>query len=193
MSPRIGLDLPTILQKAIELIDQHGHDQLTLGKLAKELNIRTPSLYNHVDGLDGLKQQLAIHGLKKLYHAMAQAVIGRSGDNAIRLLSNAYVQFARTHPGLYEAIFQFSDPHDSELQQAQHTVVQLVMQVLNEYGLEEEMALHMVRGLRSILHGFTSIEQMGGFQMPLEIDKSLTILIDTFIQGIHSLIEQEGK
>lgn len=193
MSRRIKLDLPIILQKAVEIVDEQGLDQLSIGLLAEKLDVRPPSLYNHLDGLHELRQKLAIQGVKKLNEYMLQAAVGRSGDDAIRAISKAYIQFVREHPGLYDASTRFSDAKDQELQQAQRSVVQLVLQVLDAYNLQEEMAIHMVRGLRSILHGFTSIEQMGGFGMPLDINKSFSILLNTFIEGIHAVTLNEGK
>jgi len=193
MSRRIKLDLPIILQKAVEIVDEQGLDQLSIGLLAEKLEVRPPSLYNHLDGLHELRQKLAIQGVKKLNEYMLQAAVGRSGDDAIRAISQAYIQFVRVHPGLYDASTRFPDANDQELQQAQRSVVQLVLQVLDAYNLQEEMAIHMVRGLRSILHGFTSIEQMGGFGMPLDINKSFSILLNTFIEGIHAVTLNEGK
>lgn len=181
------LDVPIILQTATELVDEHGLDQLSIGLLAEKLEVRPPSLYNHLDGLSGLKQKLAIQGVRKLHEHMLQAAVGRSGDDAIREISKAYIQFVRLHPGLYDASTRFPNADDKELQQAQEAVVQLVVQVLQAYNLKDGMAIHMVRGLRSILHGFTSIEQVGGFGMPLDINKSFSILINTFIEGIHAV------
>ncbi|MFJ5564260.1 TetR/AcrR family transcriptional regulator [Lysinibacillus xylanilyticus] len=193
MTRRMKIDLSIILQKATELVDEQGLDQLSIGILAEKLEIRPPSLYNHLEGLNELKQMLAIKGVKKLNEYMLQAAVGRSGDEAIRAISQAYIQFVREHPGLYDASTRFPDSNDQELQQAQEAVVQLVLQVLDVYNLQEEIAIHMVRGLRSILHGFTSIEQMGGFGMPLDINKSFSILINTFIEGIHAVTSNEDK
>ncbi|GAB0169302.1 TetR/AcrR family transcriptional regulator [Lysinibacillus sp. CTST325] len=193
MSRRMKIDISIILQKATELVDEQGLEQLSIGLLAEKLEIRPPSLYNHLDGLNELKQKLAIQGVKKLHEYMLQAAVGRSGDDAVRAISQAYIQFVREHPGLYDASTRFADTNDQELQQAQEAVVQLVLQVLNAYNLQEEIAIHMVRGLRSILHGFTSIEQMGGFGMPLDINKSFSILINTFIEGIHAVTINEDK
>ncbi|MGG0657478.1 WHG domain-containing protein [Rummeliibacillus pycnus] len=187
MSPRMNLDSNIVLQKAVELIDEKGLDQLSISLLAKELNIRPPSLYNHVNSLSELKQALAIQGLHKLHQYMMKAAIGKSGDEAIRSISKSYVQFVRVHPGLYDATNRFTHSEDIELQQAQKMIVDLVLQVFEFYHLQQDMAIHMVRGLRSILHGFTSIEQMGGFGIPLNLDDSLSILINTFIEGIHSV------
>ncbi|ETT83055.1 WHG domain-containing protein [Viridibacillus sp. FSL R5-0477] len=193
MTRRMKLDLSIILEKTTELVDENGVDQLSLGSLAEKLGVRPPSLYNHFEGLNGLKQKLAIHGVEKLHEYMLQAAVGKAGDDAVRAVSESYIQFVRTHPGLYEASNRFVDANDKELQRVQESVVQLVVQVLQAYNLNDETAIHMVRGLRSILHGFTSIEQMGGFGMPLDIDKSFLVLINTFIEGIHSVISNGDK
>jgi len=193
MSRRMKLDVSIILRKATEIADEQGLDQLSIGLLAEKLEVRPPSLYNHLDGLNELKQKLAIQGVKKLHEYMQQAAVGRSGDDAIRAISKAYLQLVREHPGLYDASTRFPDANDQELQQAQESVVRLVLQVLDAYHLQEEIAIHMVRGLRSILHGFTSIEQMGGFGMPLDINKSFSILINTFIDGIHAVTIDEDS
>lgn len=193
MARRMKIDLSIILQMATELVDEHGLDQLSIGSLAEKLGVRPPSLYHHLDSLNELKQKLAIHGMKKLHDTMLQAAVGRSGDDAIREISKAYIQFVQMHPGLYDASTRFPDENDKELQQAQESIVHLVVQVLQAYNLNEEMAVHMVRGLRSILHGFTSIEQMGGFGMQLDINKSFSILINTFIEGIYAMAVHEGS
>ncbi|MFH7428723.1 TetR/AcrR family transcriptional regulator, partial [Pseudomonas syringae group genomosp. 7] len=90
---------------------------------AKELNIRPPSLYNHVNSLSELKQAIAIQGLHKLHQYMMKASIGKSGDEAIRSISKSYVQFVREHPGLYDATNRFTHSEDIELQQSQKMIV----------------------------------------------------------------------
>ncbi|WP_033542853.1 TetR/AcrR family transcriptional regulator [Planococcus sp. CAU13] len=191
MGSRTRLDMGIILEKATELVDRNGLDQLSLNMLAQELNIKSPSLYNHFQGLEGLKQQLAIYGTEQLYAHLLPAAIGSKGDEAIHGLSRAYIDFARIHPGLYEATNRIPDHSDEKLQHVQEEVVKLVMQVLHSYHLEDEMAIHIVRGLRSILHGFASLIRTGGFQMPVDLDKSIPIVIDIFIEGIHSRVQQE--
>ncbi|MGM9951253.1 MAG: TetR/AcrR family transcriptional regulator [Lysinibacillus sp.] len=191
MPRRAKIDMEIILQKATEMIDDKGPDHLSFSLLATELGIRPPSLYNHVSSLDDLKQLLAIRGLKGLYESMLHAGIGKSGDEAIHAISMGYVQFVRTHPGLYMAATRIPHSLNEEFEHHQQAILLLVLRILETYELSEEMAIHIVRGLRSILHGFTSLEQIGGFGMPLDIDQSLTILMNTFIEGIHSMSRQE--
>lgn len=182
--PKIGLELTTILEAAGELADQFGMPEVTLANLAKKLNIRPPSLYNHFDGLPGLRKKLAIYGLEKLYEELADAAIGVSGTEALLSISRAYIQFARKHPGLYEATLMAPDPEDGEVQKAGAKIVDLTVRVLQSLAMEGDRALHAVRGLRSILHGFSSLEQKGGFKMALDLDDSIEIVIRALIKGI---------
>lgn len=182
--PKFALDITTILEAAGDIADQQGMQEVTLTNLAKKLGIRPPSLYNHFDGLPGLRKKLAIYGIDRLYEVMANAAIGVSGTEAILVISRAYVEFARNHPGIYEATLLAPDPEDEEVQRAGAKIVELSVRVLNVYQLEGNRALHAVRGLRSILHGFSSLEQRGGFKIALDLDESLTIIIMAFLAGI---------
>lgn len=186
MSPRKGLDMPTILIQAAQLADEQGFEYLSLGELAKRLGIRPPSLYNHVEGLHDVKHKLAVYGLQRLHAQLLQAAAGRSGGEAVRAVSMAYIDFVRNHPGLYDATCRIQVRGDEELHQAQNRVVELVVQVLQAYRLTEDVTLHAVRALRSMLHGFASIEQTGGFGLPLDLDTSLYFMMDTFIAGMES-------
>ncbi|MHC0036431.1 TetR/AcrR family transcriptional regulator [Pseudoneobacillus sp. C159] len=185
--PRVGLELTTILEAATDLANQSGMQEVTLANLAKKLNIRPPSLYNHFDGLQGLRKELAIYGIEKLYDDLAIAAIGVSGTEALLSLSKAYIHFARKFPGLYEATLMAPDPEDVEVQKAGAKIIQLTVLVLQSFQLEGDMALHAVRGLRSILHGFAALEQRGGFKMELDLDESVEIVIKAFINGMKEL------
>jgi AcrR family transcriptional regulator len=183
--PKVGLELTEILAAAAELADEFGMQEVTLANLAKKLGIRPPSLYNHFDGLGGLRKKMAIYGIERLYEVLAQAAIGVSGDEAVLTISKAYVDFARKHPGVYEATLMAPDMGDEDVQHAGSKVVGLTIRVLQAYKLEGDTALHAVRGLRSILHGFSSLEQSGGFKMALDLNESLEVIIKAFIYGMR--------
>ncbi|QOR66595.1 WHG domain-containing protein [Cytobacillus suaedae] len=186
MSPRVGLDVTTIMNTAIDIANTEGLESVTLAALAKKLNIKTPSLYNHIEGLTDLREKIAVYGLELLYQEMADAAIGKSGDVAIRGIGMAYISFARNHPGLYEATLKAPDTN-VELQKAAGRIVELTSRIFKAYNLEDVSVIHAVRGFRSILHGFASLEQKGGFGMPVDVDKSLQLLIDTFLAGIETM------
>ncbi|WCT56636.1 WHG domain-containing protein [Paenibacillus kyungheensis] len=187
MPPRTGLSLHSILQAATELADERGWNEVTLTILAQKLGVRSPSLYNHVNGLPGLRREMALTGLDQLKDALMRAAVGRSEDKAIREMSRAYLEFARAHPGLYEATFYTSDIDDAEINDSKHQMLELFMQVLNGFDLNEEALIHAIRGLRSVLHGFSSLERIGGFGLNVDINQSFELIINTFLQGLHTV------
>jgi AcrR family transcriptional regulator len=185
--PKVALDLETIIEAAADIADQFGAEEVTLATLAKRLNIRPPSLYNHVDGLPGLRKELAIFGLNKLYVELAATAGDLKGEKAIIELSKTYINFARNHPGLYEATLMAPDTKDQDVQAAGGKIIDLTLHVLRDYDLQGDSALHAVRGLRSILHGFSSLEQRGGLELSLDLDVSLMLIIKAFLAGIEEL------
>lgn len=184
MSPRAGLDTHTLVLAAAELADEHGMEGVTLALLASKLGVRSPSLYNHVRGLKELRTLLAIYGLQQLYTVMSASLEGVSGGAAVHAISRAYVAFAQQRPGLYETTLQAPEEGNAGLEEAGNRPLQLIISVLSDYGLGTTGELHAVRGLRSILHGFATLRNKGGFGMPLNLDDSLTRLIDSYIAGI---------
>lgn len=195
MSPRAGVDLPTVLRVASEIVDEQGMESLSLSSLAQKLGIRPPSLYNHVTGLPGLRANLAAYGCNLLNATITRAAVGRSGDTAVRAMADAYLAFARVHPGLYEAIQRVPDAQESAWQQAAEQIVDTVVQVFKHYKLDDEEAIHAVRGFRSLVHGFTSLERNGDFGIPIDVDVSYRFLIDTFLSGLYTMkhMSQRGE
>jgi AcrR family transcriptional regulator len=184
MSHRVGLDQATVVEVAAKLVDEEGIEQLTLGRLAERLGVRTPSLYNHVAGLPGLKHDLALYCLHDLLDLILRATVGKSRADAIFALANAYRAYAREAPGRYALTLQAPDPGDQELLALAQQAVDVLRAVLAPYRLSEEEAIHAIRGLRSIVHGFLSLEVAGGFGMPVDLDASFHWLINLYIAGL---------
>src|SRR5262249_62364379 len=93
--PRPGLDEAMVLRAAAELVDAEGWEALSLARLAETLGVRTPSLYNHVAGLEGVRHGLAVLGVSELRDRMARAAIGKSGAEALMAIAEAYRRFAK--------------------------------------------------------------------------------------------------
>ncbi|MDF2952601.1 MAG: TetR family transcriptional regulator [Anaerocolumna sp.] len=185
MSPRVNLDKEAILKIAADIADRDGLEAVTIATLAKKLNIKSPSLYNHFDGMNDLRVHMAIYGMNELYNSLINATIGVAGEEAIHCFAEAYITFARSHHGLYDAITQISLEKDERLQVAGDKTVELVSRVLGTYKINKEEEIHIVRGLRSMLHGFASIEKNGGFGLPVDTDESLRNMVDIYLLGIQ--------
>ncbi|MEJ8305463.1 TetR/AcrR family transcriptional regulator [Saccharibacillus sacchari] len=185
MVPRNRVTLPHILQAAATIVDTDGVDALTMSSLAQKLGIRSPSLYNHSEGLPDIRRRLAVSGLEQLRDALMRSTVGRSRDEAIREMAKSYLNFVRTRPGLYEITILAPTDLDDELQKVSQEIVDLVTQVLKAYQVGSADEIHIARTLRSLLHGFASLEQRGGFGIPIDLDESFTHMVDTFLMGLH--------
>jgi AcrR family transcriptional regulator len=179
------LDTAAVVLAAAEIADAEGLDQLTLARVAERLDVRVPSLYNHVDGLPGLRRALALAGVRATIDAVRRATVGVSGNAAVQALARAYRAFAHAHPGQYAASTRAPDPDDTAMREASEELLKLVLTVLAPYRLDTVAATHAVRGFRSIVHGFVSLEVSGGFGLPLDVDESFDRLVRMLIAGLE--------
>ncbi len=186
MSPRRGLTRESIVKTASDLLDQDPSRDLTLAELARHLGVRTPSLYNHIGSLDELRQEIAIYGARELADRLGSAAIGRSGETALVAVAWAYRDFAVNRPGLHLATQRAPEPGQTELNAAAHAILEILMRVLEPFELSEKEQIHAIRALRAMVHGFVSLEQAGGFGMPVDLDESFQYLVDTYIAQVTS-------
>jgi AcrR family transcriptional regulator len=188
VSPRVGLDRAAVVEAAAALADEEGLEGVTLAELASRLGVRTPSLYNHVAGLEGLRRELALLGTRELARRLGRAAVGKTTDEAAFAMAQAYRDFVKERPGLYAATvrsYRISYPGDSELAAAEGEAMETVLAVLASFGLSGEEAGHAARGLRSVAHGFATLEVAGGFGMPLDLDESFRRLLRAFTDGLR--------
>jgi AcrR family transcriptional regulator len=182
---RAGIKPEIVIVAAADIADRSGWDQVTLANIAGQLGIKTPSLYNHVEGLPDLRQKLALYAVRSLRDGLNDAAIGHSGKQALIEVGKAYVQFVRDHPGQYDAINRVIDPKLPEFEQAAEQILTLFIRLMQPHGLPAAEAVHAIRGLRSLVHGFASLESMGNFQLPEDLMESLTKAITYYFDGLN--------
>lgn len=190
MATRVGLDHAAVVRAAAALADEVGLEGLTLATLAEHLGVRAPTLYHYVDGLAGLRRELTLLALHELAARLGRAVMGKAGDDAILALAQEYRAFVKERPGLYAATVR-AHPGDAEIEIAGGEVVDIVVRALAAYQLQGDDAIHMVRVLRSVLHGFATLESAGGFGMPLAVDETFRRLMETLLLGLHHRHDME--
>jgi hypothetical protein len=60
----------------------------------------------------------------------------------------------------------------------------IIHQVLDFYIKDETQVIHKSRALRSLLHGFVSLNFLGFFQNPVNLEDSFQSMIDDFILSV---------
>jgi AcrR family transcriptional regulator len=184
--PRAGLDSEAVVEVAAEMADHTGLEAVTLAALADRLGIRAPSLYAHVSSLADLRRRLRARAARELAAAVAVAAAGRARGDALRAIADTYREYAHVHPGLYAALQRAPDDPTGEDAEAARALVDVIVAVIAGYGLEGDDAIHAVRIVRAALHGFVSLEQLGGFAIELSVDESFERLVRMLDLGLRS-------
>lgn len=186
MAKRVGIDRDAVVRAAAKIADDEGWDALTLARVAGKLRVRSPSLYNHVGGLEALRRELKLLVMRELNTALTRATIGKSRDDAVRALAVAYRAFVKRHPGTYAATMVAAPKNDPAVEAAAGHIVETLLSVLSGYGLDRREGIHAIRAMRSAVHGFAALEIAGGFGIPLDVDKSFDWLVASLLKGLSS-------
>lgn len=187
MAPSVGIDRVQVVASAAEIADEGGFDQLTLARVAARLGVKLPSLYNHIDGLSGLRHELALLGGRQLLEQVSRAAIGKAEDAAVLAVADAMRAYIRSHPGVYAATIQAPAADDQAFQQISESIIEVLCAILAPYELDQAATIHAVRGLRSIVHGFGTLELADGFGLPLDRDESFRRLLRAYIAGLRAV------
>jgi AcrR family transcriptional regulator len=175
------------------LADEIGFAQLSMGLLAERLGVKTPSLYNHVDNLADLIHRIAVLAATELGDALRDAIQGRAGSDALIVAAQAMRAYVKEHPGRYAAgnAVQPAGP-DDPLTTAITRLLGSLSAVLRGYQLDPAQEIHALRMLRSMLHGFATLEVEGGFRFDTDVDDSFTWMVDLIDHGLQSAQGSSG-
>ncbi|MFE3167009.1 TetR/AcrR family transcriptional regulator [Streptomyces sp. NPDC059224] len=160
---RAGLTPERLTVAGAELADEVGFDQVTVSALARRFDVKVASLYSHLKNSQELRTRIALFALEELADRVADALAGRAGKDALAAFADAYRDYARDHPGRYDAARFRLDP-ETAAASAGVRHAQMTRAILRGYDLTEPDQTHAVRMLGSVFHGYVSLELAGGFE-----------------------------
>ena len=186
--PRSRLTPASITEAGAALVDEIGFDHLSMGLLAERLAVKTPSLYKHVTSQADLAHRIAVLAMTEVADAIRDAIQGRAGSDALAAGAQAMRTYVREHPGRYAAgnAARPTAP-DDPLIPAVERVLASWAAMLRGYQLDISQEIHAMRMLRSVLHGFATVEMAGGFQIGTSVDDSFTWVIDFIDHGLLAM------
>jgi AcrR family transcriptional regulator len=185
--PRAGLTPASVTEAAAALADEVGFDQLSMGLLAERLGVKAPSLYKHVTSQAELAHRIAVLAMIEIGDAIRDAIQGLAGSDALAAGARAMRTYVTQHPGRYAA-GNAARPTgaDDPLIAAADRVLASWAAMLRGYRIEPSQEIHAMRMLRSILHGFATLEAADGFQIGTDVGDSFTWIIDFLDHGLRS-------
>lgn len=165
-----------VVTRAGDLVDREGLGALTLTRLAEDLGIRPPSLFNHVDSLAGLVRDIAADAVEQLVGRLEAALdLPHTPAQGLLTLMETYRAYVRQHPGRYAATLAIPATvasRDPGLASGETRFMAAGLGLAREFGLTGTDAVHALRGWRALAHGFSSLEQNRAFGIPLDGDES---------------------
>ncbi|MFH8345064.1 TetR/AcrR family transcriptional regulator [Streptomyces sp. NPDC018045] len=170
------------------LADEVGIANLTMGLLAERVGVRAPSLYKHVGGQEDLNRRIAALALSEAADAVGRAVQGYAGRDALAAAARAFRTFVLEHPGRYAATIgrQPSGP-DDPLAAAGQRLLSTFTAVLRGYEIAASDVDHALRMLRSLCHGFATLQAADGFRWSADVDESFEWLITFADRGLRAM------
>jgi AcrR family transcriptional regulator len=134
---------------ALELVDQDGLEALTMRRLADQLKVDPMSLYNHIDGKDGLLDGLA----EALWNEVQLPDEPGGWKETLRSLASSLRNLAHAHPHGYGLLFG-----RGMLPGAALNAFDTALQALEGAGLGREPAAEMIRTLTAYAMGYAMLE-----------------------------------
>ncbi|MFG2415598.1 TetR/AcrR family transcriptional regulator [Streptomyces goshikiensis] len=185
--PRAGLDAATIAAAAADLADEIGFSELTMSRLAERLGVRAPSLYKHITSQDDLHRRMAALAFDEAADAIGTAIQGRAGRDALAAAAGALRDFVLTHPGRYAATLGLTPTGpDDPIMLASRRGIGPFEAVVRGYDIDPQEMTHALRAVRSVFHGFASLQASGGFQWSTDLGESFEYLIDLVDRGLRA-------
>lgn len=176
--PRAGLNEAAVTEAGAALADEIGFHNLSMGLVAEHLGVKTPSLYKHVASQADLAHRIAILAMNEVADAIRDAIQGRAGSEALTAGAKAMRRYVLVHPGRYAA-GNLARPTgtDDPLIPAVGRVLASWKAMLHGYQLDAREEVHAMRMLRSLLHGFATLEAAGSFQLNTDVEESFTWML----------------
>jgi AcrR family transcriptional regulator len=157
---KVRVPAGSVVDAAVELIDEQGFEALSLSAVAAVLGVRPSALYNHVESLDDLRSRVAVTATERLTDAISTAAMGVAGLAAMRAVAEAYRAFAVDHPGQYSALLR-SSPSTGELDRANARLHEVFVSVYKGAGLVGADAEAAARRARQTVHGYVTLQHAG--------------------------------
>lgn len=187
---KAGLDESVIIKRAAELANEAGIEKVTLKLLAEDLQVKSPSLYNYVSGLDDLREKIMLYGWKQMEEKIIRSVIGVAGYDAVRAACHAFYKYATENPGIFNAMLWYNKFQDKNSMEATERLFDILFQIMAPLHISHENCNHLIRTFRGFLEGYALLVNHGAFGNPISIQESFELSLNVLIDGMKLL---EGK
>lgn len=176
-----------IIETSAGIANKVGLNNLSLKIIAEELNIKSPSLYNHIASLEEIKQRLMVYGWKQMEEKMLDAAVGVSGYEALKNMCYAFYDYATDNKGVFTAMLWYNKYESADKDKATKRLFDMVFKVMKPLDISDVNINHIIRTLRSFSEGFSLLIINNSFGYPVSIKESFDLSLEIIMNGIKSL------
>ena len=173
-----------IITTARTLAEAEGWDAVTTRRLSTEIEYSQPVLYKHFAGMEQIADAVAIDGFGELAEAMGAARSDAdSADAALTRVADAYLDFARDNPAVYDAMFTRATTLHFAAQDVPPQLTAAFAELRHAVGLltDEEDADTLSEVFWAALHGLTTLSRGGRLRRGHDTDR-LRLLVEQFLR-----------
>ena len=160
-----------IIETAASIVNEVGFENLSLKIIAEKLNIKSPSLYNHISSLDEIKSKLMVYGWKQMEERMIDSAAGVSGYEALRNMCNVFFDYATSNKGVFTAMLWYNKFENDEKEKATERLFNIIFKVMKSLDISDANINHIIRTLRAFLEGFSLLVNNNAFGNPISIGR----------------------
>lgn len=176
-----------VIAAAIACLDQEGETALGVNRVARELGIKPPAIYKHLDGNSGLRRAVALTIWRDYLKNCRQQTAGITDpQDLLRAGAHATRNFARSYPARYAVMMHYqlqpTDPEEAEIIQESLHWFQISLQL---YKLSDAALIDAMRIVNAAIYGFIIREQSDLMTLDRSTDTSYEVMLDALLVALQ--------
>ena len=169
-----------IVAAACELAEAEGWEAVTTRRLAELIDYSQPVLYSHFKGKADIMGAVALRGFEELAGRLRTSNENVTGEpDLLRQVCAAYLDFARSRPVIYEAMFVLPTEIKFASEETPTALRAAFSELVTALGPKREMPETLAEVLWSALHGMAVLARSERIP-PSGADLRLNMLVQTF-------------
>lgn len=183
MVKRRTLTQAKVLATANQLIETKGITGLTIRDLALVLDVRPQSIYNYVDSLSDLLDQVGLQFVQTVKDQLTERIADVTGDDALMAFAQEFRSACLNHRGLAPVLLDLND--NLKIPRTRAAMINLYQAMFTPLQMNDAARVENTL-YRSTLFGFI-IQEIGGFftMSKAELDNRFTKTMQLAIDQTH--------
>ncbi len=183
-----------VIRAAIDCLDKDGESALGVNRVARELGIKPPAIYKHLDGNTGLRRAVALEIWRNYWTDYQSKTTGIVDPHALlRVGAQATRNFAQRYPARYAVMMQYQlRPTDPEEAKIIYDSLSSFKKSLQLYGLSNDALIDTMRMVNAAIYGFIIREQSELMTLDRSTDRSYEVMLDALLVAIEYIQQTQN-